>query len=83
MFRVIHQGKNTGFNRHVCWEWKFQDNVSRKLVKDYNVKKKNNDSCNYTNSCKIPWELNIGQTKSKLRQIKEKEYWQVALNRTA
>ena len=30
------------------------------LVKDYNAKKKNNDSRNYTNSKKIPWVPNIG-----------------------
>ena len=29
------------------------------LVKDYNVKKKNNDRRNYTNA-KIPWVPNIG-----------------------
>ena len=34
----------------------FQEN----LVKDYNVKRKNNDSYNYTISYKIPWVLNIG-----------------------
>ena len=30
------------------------------LFKDYNTKKKNNDSHNYTNSKKIPWVPNIG-----------------------
>ena len=30
------------------------------LVKDYNDKKKNSDSSNYTNSKKMPWLLNIG-----------------------
>ena len=30
------------------------------LVKDYNTKKKNNDSSNYTNSKKILWVPNIG-----------------------
>ena len=30
------------------------------LVKNYNSKKKNNDSRNYTNSKKIPWVPNIG-----------------------
>ena len=30
------------------------------LVKDYNVKKKNNDSCNNSNSKKIPWVPNNG-----------------------
>ena len=30
------------------------------LVKDYNAKKKNNDSRNHTNSKKIPWVPNIG-----------------------
>ena len=30
------------------------------LVKDYNAKKKSNDSRNYTNSRKIPWVPNIG-----------------------
>ena len=30
------------------------------LFKDYNTKKKNNDSRNYTNSKKIPWVPNIG-----------------------
>ena len=30
------------------------------LFKDYNAKKKNNDSRNYTNSKNIPWVPNIG-----------------------
>ena len=32
------------------------------LVKDYNAKKKTDDSCNYTNSKKIPSLPNIGPT---------------------
>ena len=30
------------------------------LVKDYNVKKKNNDNRNFTSSKKIPWVFHIG-----------------------
>ena len=32
----------------------------KNLIKDYNVKKKNINSCNYTNSKKIPWVSNTG-----------------------
>ena len=30
------------------------------LVKDYNVKKKNNDNRNFTSSKKIPWVFHTG-----------------------
>ena len=39
------------------------------LVKDYNAKKKNNDSCSYTNSKEILWVPSIGQ---KIRKKIEK-----------
>ena len=59
MFRKIYQGRNT-----VLVDMFVENGHKRTfletLVKDYNAKKKNNDSGNYTNSKKIPWLPDIG-----------------------
>ena len=42
------------------------------LVKDYNTKKKNNDSSNYTNSKKILWVPNIGpRIRKEFKKVKK------------
>ena len=42
------------------------------LVKDYNTKKKNNDSSNYNNSKKILWVPNIGpRIRKEFKKVKK------------
>ena len=52
MFRKKNQGRNR-INMFV--ENRFKKIFPKHLVKDYNAKKKNNDSCNYNKSKKIYW----------------------------
>ena len=58
MFRKIHQ--ETEVLKDMLVENGHEKTLPENLVKDYNAKKKNNDSCSYTNLKKISWVPNVG-----------------------
>ena len=59
MFRKIYQGRN------MFVETEHKKTFLESLIKDYNSKRKSNESRNYTNSKKTPWVPKMDQKSGK------------------